>query len=534
MEQELIPILPSLLLILWLITRHVARPKPTTKITKPPLPPSPPGALPLVGHLHLLVRANTTPACKILASLADQYGAVYSLRFGSHNLVVLSGSEPIKDCLTTNDRTLATRASLAVGKHLGYNNAILSLAPYGPYWRHVRKMATVQLLSNHRITKHRIESMSHVRLSEVNAFVNEVYGQSRAGDGVVEIGELLERLAFNISLRMVVGKRFGEAEYTAERSDVRRYKAAVEEAVRLSGVFVASDALSWLEWVDLGGYVRDMKKAAKVIDEVVGKWLDERNGGDGGGDGGGGDRDFMDVMMSSLGGDLELDVDYSRDTIIKATTLVSSIKLQILTLTGSGSTSLTVTWALSLLLNHPTILVTAQAELDRHVGRKRWVQESDIPNLTYLQAIIKETLRLYPPGPLTGIREATEDCHISGYHVPKGTRVVINIWKLHRDPTVWDSPDEFKPERFMTRHADVDSEFVYLPFSYGRRSCPAVNLGMRVVQLVLGRVIQGFDLVTRGGVGVDMAEGEGIALTKVVPLEVVATPRLDEELYLNL
>ncbi|CAN1329047.1 Dimethylnonatriene synthase [Linum perenne] len=451
MEQELIPILPSLLLILWLITRHVARPKPTTKITKPPLPPSPPGALPLVGHLHLLVRANTTPACKILASLADQYGAVYSLRFGSHNLVVLSGSEPIKDCLTTNDRTLATRASLAVGKHLGYNNAILSLAPYGPYWRHVRKMATVQLLSNHRI-----ESMSHVRLSEVNAFVNEVYGQSRAGDGVVEIGELLERLAFNISLRMVVGKRFGEAEYTAERSDVRRYKAAVEEAVRLSGVFVASDALSWLEWVDLGGYVRDMKKAAKVIDEVVGKWLDERNGGDGGGDGGGGDRDFMDVMMSSLGGDLELDVDYSRDTIIKATTLVRS-----------GSTSLTVTWALSLLLNHPTILVTAQAELDRHVGRKRWVQESDIPNLTYLQAIIK-------------------------------------------------------------------SEFVYLPFSYGRRSCPAVNLGMRVVQLVLGRVIQGFDLVTRGGVGVDMAEGEGIALTKVVPLEVVATPRLDEELYLNL
>ncbi|CAN1329055.1 Dimethylnonatriene synthase [Linum perenne] len=511
MEQELIPILPSLLLILWLITRHVARPKPTTKITKPPLPPSPPGALPLVGHLHLLVRANTTPACKILASLADQYGAVYSLRFGSHNLVVLSGSEPIKDCLTTNDRTLATRASLAVGKHLGW-----------PYWRHVRKMATVQLLSNHRI-----ESMSHVRLSEVNAFVNEVYGQSRAGDGVVEIGELLERLAFNISLRMVVGKRFGEAEYTAERSDVRRYKAAVEEAVRLSGVFVASDALSWLEWVDLGGYVRDMKKAAKVIDEVVGKWLDERNGGDGGGDGGGGDRDFMDVMMSSLGGDLELDVDYSRDTIIKATTLI-------LTLTGSGSTSLTVTWALSLLLNHPTILVTAQAELDRHVGRKRWVQESDIPNLTYLQAIIKETLRLYPPGPLTGIREATEDCHISGYHVPKGTRVVINIWKLHRDPTVWDSPDEFKPERFMTRHADVDSEFVYLPFSYGRRSCPAVNLGMRVVQLVLGRVIQGFDLVTRGGVGVDMAEGEGIALTKVVPLEVVATPRLDEELYLNL
>ncbi|CAI0393238.1 unnamed protein product [Linum tenue] len=338
---------------------------------------------------------------------------------------------------------------------------------------------------------------------------------------------MLERLTFNTSLRMLVGKRFAEGAYAAEDGDARRYKEAVEEAVRLSGVFVASDALPWLEWLDLGGHVAAMKRSAKVIDEVVGKWLEEhverrRRRRE--------DRMMLSSLADDAGDDASLS-GHSTETIIKATTLT-------LTLTSSGSTSITVTWALSLLLNHPQAQKTAQHELDIHVGRTRWVQESDIPNLPYLRAIIKETLRLYPPGPLTGIREAMEDCTIGGYRVSKGTRVVINIWKLHRDPKVWGDPASFRPERFLTRHADVDvrpaagqSSFEYLPFSYGRRSCPAVNLGMRVVQLILARVIQGFDLATADGLAVDMAEGQGVALPKVKALEVVAAPRMGSEMY---
>ncbi|CAI0393251.1 unnamed protein product [Linum tenue] len=257
--------------------------------------------------------------------MTDRYGPVFSLKFGIHDLLVVSGSEIVKDCLTTNDRTLATRAGIPAGKYMGYDHAVFAVAPYGAYWRRVSKMATLQLLSSHRIGK-----LAGVRLSELGHFVRELYGRSRDGglerrNNVVNISEMLERLTFNTSLRMLVGKRFAEGAYAAEDGDARRYKEAVEEAVRLSGVFVASDALPWLEWLDLGGHVAAMKRSAKVIDEVVGKWLEEHDRSEEGGDVDG-DSDFMDVMLSSLADDAGDDASlsgHSTETIIKATTLVN-------------------------------------------------------------------------------------------------------------------------------------------------------------------------------------------------------------------
>ncbi|KAM7527443.1 hypothetical protein LguiB_030853 [Lonicera macranthoides] len=129
----------------------------------------------------------------------------------------------------------------------------------------------------------------------------------------------------------------------------------------------------------------------------------------------------MDVMLSSLAKDAIVS-DHKHDNIIKATTLVRPSLVRayaaILILTGSESTAVTLIWALSLLLNNRHALKTVQDELDAKVGRNKWVEESDISNLTYLQAIVKETLRLYPPGPARGAHLATEDCNISGYHVP--------------------------------------------------------------------------------------------------------------------
>lgn len=212
--------------------------------------------------------------------------------------------------------------------------------------------------------------------------------------------------------------------------------------------------------------------------------------------------------------------------------------MQILILTASGSTSITLGWALSLLINHPKVLKQAKEELDTNIGKDKWVQESDIKNLKYLQAIIKETLRLYPPAPLTGIREATDDCHVAGYKVTKGTRLFINLWKLQRDPLVWSNPNKFQPERFFNIHDQIDNfqnqEFGYLPFSYGRRSCAGATFGMQVLHLTLARLIQGFDINTKDGGPVDMIEGVGLALPKENPLDVMLQPRLPLELYESL
>ncbi|KAK9271354.1 hypothetical protein L1049_026944 [Liquidambar formosana] len=204
-------------------------------------------------------------------------------------------------------------------------------------------------------------------------------------------------------------------------------------------------------------------------------------------------------------------------------------------LSGStDTTTITLVWALSLLLNNRNALKKAQEELDFHIGKERQVEESDMENLVYLQAILKETLRLYPAAPLSGPHESMEDCIVGGYHVPKGTRLVVNIWKIHRDPRVWLDPYEFRPERFLTTHKDVDlrgQHFELIPFGSGRRMCPGLSLSVQVIQLTLASLLHGFDIATISNEPVDMRESFGLTILKATPLEVLLTPRLSSHLY---
>ncbi|KAK4404064.1 cytochrome [Sesamum angolense] len=192
-------------------------------------------------------------------------------------------------------------------------------------------------------------------------------------------------------------------------------------------------------------------------------------------------------------------------------------------------------WTLSLLLNNRRVLKIAQEELDKYVGRERRVQDLDISNLVYLNAIVKETLRLYPAGPLGGTREFSEDSHVGGYYVPKGTWLIMNLWKLHRDPNVWpDDPSEFRPERFLSTHKSVDvkgHDFELIPFGAGRRICPGVNLALQMLHFVLASLLHAFEFSTVCDEMVDITESAGLTNMKATPLEVLIAPRLSPTLY---
>ena len=208
--------------------------------------------------------------------------------------------------------------------------------------------------------------------------------------------------------------------------------------------------------------------------------------------------------------------------------------MQTVMLASNDTIAITLTWALSLLMNNPHALKKAQEELDFHVGRNQQVYESDIKKLVYLQAIIKETLRLYPAGPLALPHEAMEDCTIAGFHIQAGTRLLVNLWKLHRDPTIWSDPLEFQPERFLTKHVGLDvrgQHFELLPFGSGRRMCPGISFALEILQLTLARLLHGFELGVVSDSPLDMTEGVGLALPKATPLEVTLVPRLPSELY---
>lgn len=174
------------------------------------------------------------------------------------------------------------------------------------------------------------------------------------------------------------------------------------------------------------------------------------------------------------------------------------------------------------------MLEKARKEIDSVVGNARLVQESDIPDLPYLQAIVKETLRLHPTGPLI-VRESSEACTVVGYEIPAKTRLFVNVWAIGRDPKHWEDPLEFRPERFLRENkAQMDvrgQHFQMLPFGSGRRGCPGISLALQVVQTSLACMVQCFDWQVTGKV--DMEEGPGITLPRARPLACVPVARLD-------
>nr|XP_011458843.1 PREDICTED: cytochrome P450 81D11-like [Fragaria vesca subsp. vesca] len=192
---------------------------------------------------------------------------------------------------------------------------------------------------------------------------------------------------------------------------------------------------------------------------------------------------------------------------------------------GTETDSTTLEWAMSLLLNHPDQLDQVRAEIDIKIGQGRLLDEQDLPNLNHLQNVINETLRLYPPVPLLGIREASADCVVGGFDVPCGTMMVINAWAIHRDPELWHEPTQFKPERFEGWSGEGPQGYRLIPFGGGRRGCPGAGLANRLIALVLGSLIQAFEWERISEEKVDMSEGLGLTMPKIKPLEALCKPR---------
>lgn len=193
---------------------------------------------------------------------------------------------------------------------------------------------------------------------------------------------------------------------------------------------------------------------------------------------------------------------------------------------GTDTSSAAMQWAMGELINHPEAFRKLREEITAVVGPDRLVKESDIPNLPYLRAVIRETLRLHPSAPLI-IRECAEDCKVSGYVVRAKTRVLVNVFAVMRDPARWRDPDEFFPERFLERPEERIGEhqmefkgqnFRYLPFGSGRRGCPGASLAMLLMHPAVANLVHRFDWKVVGSNTVDLTQGSGFAAEMEKPL----------------
>ncbi|GFQ08115.1 cytochrome p450 cyp736a12 [Phtheirospermum japonicum] len=235
-----------------------------------------------------------------------------------------------------------------------------------------------------------------------------------------------------------------------------------------------------------------------------------------------GTEDFVDTMMSIMESG-EAGFEFDRRNV-KAV-------LQDLLIAGMDTSSTAVEWALSELFRHPQIMKKLQNELESVVGLDHMVEEQHLHTLEYLDAVIKESLRLHPVARALLIpHESMEDCVIDGFHIPKKSRILVNTWAIGRDPNVWPDPETFSPERFIGSHIDLKGQhFQLLPFGSGRRGCPGLQLGLTVVKLLVAQLVHCFDWELPNGMfpsDLDMSEHFGLVTSRVEHLMAIPTCRL--------
>ncbi|XP_077230347.1 trimethyltridecatetraene synthase-like [Tasmannia lanceolata] len=498
--------LASLIFLLSAFSGHFRR----RKLNLPPGP----KPWPIIGNLNLI---GSLPH-RSIHQLSLKYGPIMKLQFGSFPVVVGSSVEAAKLFLKTHDLTFVCRPKAAAGKYTTYNYSNIAWAPYGPYWRQARKICLMELFCTRRL-----ESYQYIRVEETHSLMFRLFVASRKA---ILVKEHLSTASLNIISRMVLGKTYtDESKSKNQIITSEELKKILDEWFLLNGVLNIGDSIPWLSFLDLQGYVKRMKSLSKKFDRFLEQVLDEHNAKREG------VKDFIpkdmvDVLLQ-LADDPNLDVKLSRNGV-KAFT-------QDLIAGGTESSALTVEWALSELLKQPHIFEKATKELDKVIGKERWVEEKDIPDLPFVDAIMKETMRLHPLAPMLAPHLAREDSVIDGYDIPAGTRVFVNVWTIGRDPTIWDAPEEFHPERFIGKDIDVKGQdFELLPFGSGRRMCPGYSLGLKVVQLTLANLLHGFKWKLQDKISpeeLNMEEIFGLSTTRKIPLEAVIEPRLPAPVY---
>ncbi|KAB1223255.1 Flavonoid 3'-monooxygenase [Morella rubra] len=478
------------------------------------LPPGP-KPWPIIGNLNLI---GSLPH-QSLHKLSQKYGPIMQLKFGSFPVVVASSPEMAKQFLKTQDHIFASRPQTAAGRLTNYNFTDITWAPYGPYLRQGRKIYVSELFNSRRL-----ESYEYIRVEERRALVSRLFASS--GEPIC-LKEHFSQFTLSIISRIALGKKyFTESELkTSSLTHLRVFQEMLDELVLLNGVLNIGDWIPWLDFLDLQGYLKRMKAVAKKFDLFYDHVLDEHKAKRGV------LKDFVpkdmvDILLQ-LVDDPNIEVKLTNDNV-KALT-------QDLIAGGTDTSATIMEWAMSELLKQPHLFKLANEEMDRIIGKDRWVEEKDMPQLPSIDAIVKETLRKHPAAVMLAPHLALEDCKVAGYDVRKGTRVFINIWSVGRDPSIWDAPEEFRPERFLGKAIDVKGHnFELLPFGAGRRMCPGYSLGLKMISSTLANVLHGFEWTLSDNMkpeDLNMEEVYGLTTPKRFPLVAVVKPRLPLHLY---
>ncbi|KAL4296402.1 hypothetical protein GQ457_12G022870 [Hibiscus cannabinus] len=468
------------------------------KLSESKLPPGP-RRLPILGNLLDL---GDKPH-RTLAKLARFHGPVMSLQLGSLYTVVVSSEAMAKEVLQKQDLVFCNRTVVDAVRACQFSEIGLVFIPVSPLWRTLRKVCVIHLFSTQKL-----DANQYLRREKIRELIGNVCKSSLEGEAI-DIGQAAFEATLNLLSNTILSMDLVDPNSSLAQ-DFRTTVCGISHEI---GTPNLADYFPFLRKIDPQGIRRRMTVHLEKLLTLFGNMFDERSES----------RksknftasnDVLDTLIDIIeGGIEELDK-------IKITYL-----LLVLFAAGTDTTSNTIEWAMTELLRNPQVLLKAKKEMEQAIGKGNPIEESDISRLPYLQAVIKETLRMHPTAPLLVPRRAGSDADLCGFKVPEGSQVLVNAWAIGRDPSIWVNPDSFMPERFLGSNIDVKgTDFGLIPFGAGRRICPGLPLANRMLHLILGSLINCFDWKLEDEISpdeIDMEENFGLTVKKIKPLRAI-------------
>ncbi|XP_043723738.1 cytochrome P450 78A5-like [Telopea speciosissima] len=444
------------------------------------------GIIPAMGHL----------SHRKLAELSASLGATRLMAFsmGPTRVIISSHPDTAKEILSGS--AFSDRPTKESSRLLMFERAI-GFAPSGEYWRNLRRIA-----ANHMFSPRRISALEGLR-QRIGDEMLERVRKEMEWRGFVEVRGIVQKGSLDNVVESLFGRFLG-----LERKE--ELSLMVEEGYELIEKFNWEDYFP-LGFLDFYGVRRRCHKLAIKVNGLLLQVIEERRKEEGeyrGRD------DFLSVLLTLPNEDQLSDSD-----------MVAVLWEMIFR--GTDVVAILLEWIMARMALHPDIQAKAQEEIHRCTctNGHRHVRDLDIPNLPYLQAIVKEVLRLHPPGPLLSwARLATHDVHVGKFFVPAGTTAMVNMWAITHDRSIWKDPWAFRPERFMEEDISImGSDLRLAPFGSGRRVCPGKALGLATVHLWLACLLQNFTWLPAQSV--DLSECLRLSLEMTKPLACRVLPR---------
>ncbi|CAH8382220.1 unnamed protein product [Eruca vesicaria subsp. sativa] len=482
------------------------------------LPPGPTG-WPIIGMIPAMLKSR--PVFRWLHSIMKQLNTeIACVKLGNTHVITVTCPKIAREILKQQDALFASRPMTYAQNVLsnGYKTCVIT--PFGEQFKKMRKVVMTELVcpARHRwLHQKRAEENDHLTAWLYNMVKNS---------GSVDFRFMTRHYCGNAIKKLMFGTRtFSEntAPDGGPTAEDIEHMEAMFEALGFTFAFCISDYLPMLTGLDLNGHEKIMRDSSAIMDKYhdpiidarIKMWREGKRTQI---------EDFLDIFISIK--------DEEGNPLLTADEIKPTIKELVMAAPDNPSNA--VEWAMAEMVNKPEILRKAMEELDRVVGKERLVQESDIPKLNYIKAILREAFRLHPVAAFNLPHVALSDATVAGYHIPKGSQVLLSRYGLGRNPKVWADPLSFKPERHLNECSEViltENDLRFISFSTGKRGCAAPALGTALTTMMLARLLQGFTWkLSENETRVELMESShDMFLAK--PLVMVGELRLPEHLY---